>query len=68
MHVDGFRFDLASVTGRDARELLPTPALERIAEDRVLRCEDVARRGTPPVHTSGQFFGAALAEWNGGTR
>lgn len=37
--VDGFRFDLASVLGRDAHgDLLPNPPLlERIAEDPILR-------------------------------
>src|ERR1039458_9742187 len=39
MHVDGFRFDLASVLGRDgAGRLLPNaPLLTRIAEDPILR-------------------------------
>ena len=39
MHVDGFRFDLASVLGRDVRGrvLADAPLLERIAEDPILR-------------------------------
>ena len=39
MHVDGFRFDLASILGRDGSgNLLANPPLiERIAEDPVLR-------------------------------
>ncbi|MBN2700864.1 MAG: glycogen debranching enzyme, partial [Methylothermaceae bacterium] len=38
MHVDGFRFDLASILGRDedGRLLLNPPLLERIAEDPIL--------------------------------
>ncbi len=40
MHVDGFRFDLASVLGRDEHGVLlaNAPLLERIAEDPIL-CE-----------------------------
>jgi isoamylase len=39
MHVDGFRFDLASVLGRDesGKLLADAPLLERIAEDPILR-------------------------------
>ena len=39
MHIDGFRFDLASVLGRGrSGDLLPNPPLlERIAEDPILR-------------------------------
>ena len=39
MHVDGFRFDLASVLGRDGtgKLLANAPLLERIAEDPILR-------------------------------
>ena len=39
MHVDGFRFDLASVLGRDraGHVLADAPLLERIAEDPILR-------------------------------
>jgi glycogen operon protein len=39
MHVDGFRFDLASVLGRDrlGHVLADSPLLERIAEDPILR-------------------------------
>ena len=39
MHVDGFRFDLASVLGRDStgKLLANAPLLERIAEDPILR-------------------------------
>lgn len=39
MHVDGFRFDLASVLGRDehGNVLRNAPLLERIAEDPILR-------------------------------
>ena len=39
MHVDGFRFDLASVLGRDEHGniLRDAPLLEGIAEDPILR-------------------------------
>jgi hypothetical protein len=39
MHIDGFRFDLASALGRDrdGRVLADAPLLERIAEDPILR-------------------------------
>ena len=39
MHVDGFRFDLASILGRDrnGRVLADPPLVERIAEDPILR-------------------------------
>jgi glycosidase len=39
MHVDGFRFDLASVLGRDGngKLLANAPLLDRIAEDPILR-------------------------------
>ncbi|XUW90475.1 alpha-amylase family glycosyl hydrolase [Burkholderia sp. M6-3] len=39
MHVDGFRFDLASVLGRDENGKLVknAPLLERIAQDPILR-------------------------------
>src|SRR3569623_2888379 len=39
MHVDGFRFDLASILGRDGMGslLASAPLLARIAEDPILR-------------------------------
>src|SRR3984957_18904853 len=39
MHIDGFRFDLASILGRDTfGNLIPNaPLLEQIAEDPILR-------------------------------
>jgi len=39
MHVDGFRFDLASVLGRDTtgKLLADAPLLDRIAQDPILR-------------------------------
>ena len=39
MHVDGFRFDLASVLGRDrtGKLLANAPLLERIAKDPILK-------------------------------
>ena len=46
MHVDGFRFDLASVLGRDlhGHVLADAPLLERIAEDPILRDAKLDRR------------------------
>jgi glycogen operon protein len=53
MHVDGFRFDLASVLGRDrtGKLLANSPLLERIAED--------PRHGMPPVRTKWVVFQSA---------
>jgi len=68
MHVDGFRFDLASILGRDgAGNLLSNPPLiERIAEDPILR-------GTKLIAEAWDAAGAyqvgnfsrGWAEWNG---
>jgi isoamylase len=68
MHVDGFRFDLASILGRDGTgNLLSNPPLiERIAEDPILR-------GTKLIAEAWDAAGAyevgnfsqGWAEWNG---
>ncbi len=69
MHVDGFRFDLASVLGRDQRgQLLANPPLiERIAEDPVLRdCKIIAEAwDAAGAYQVGSFPGERWAEWNG---
>ena len=69
MHVDGFRFDLASVLGRDQDgQLLANPPLvERIAEDPVLRdCKIIAEAwDAAGAYQVGSFPGERWAEWNG---
>ncbi|WP_414473893.1 glycogen debranching protein GlgX [Microvirga sp. M2] len=68
MRVDGFRFDLASILGRDSEgNLLPNPPLlEQIAEDPILRdikliAETWDLGGAFQV---GTFPGQRWAEWN----
>ncbi len=69
MHVDGFRFDLASVLGRDEEGhlLADPPLLDRIAHDPVLRnvkmiAEAWDAAGTYQV---GHFQDRRWSEWNG---
>ncbi|MFO1521075.1 MAG: hypothetical protein U1G05_03360 [Kiritimatiellia bacterium] len=53
-HIDGFRFDLATVLtrGTDGAFLPRPPLIERITEDPVLRdASSSPRRGTPPAAT-----------------
>jgi glycogen operon protein len=68
MHVDGFRFDLASVLGRDQRGRIMAnpPLLEWIAEDPVLRdCKLIAEAwDAAGAYQVGQFP-HPWAEWNG---
>ncbi len=69
MHVDGFRFDLASVLtrGRDG-ELLPDPPIvEHIAEDPVLRdCKIIAEAwDAAGAYQVGSFPSDRFSEWNG---
>ncbi len=69
MHIDGFRFDLASVLDRDENgDLLPdAPLLERIAEDPIL-CEVriIAEAwDAAGAYQVGSFSEARWAEWNG---
>ncbi len=68
MHVDGFRFDLGSILGRDStgRLLENPPIIERIAEDPILRdtkliAEAWDASGTYQV---GSFHTTRWAEWN----
>jgi glycogen operon protein len=70
MHVDGLRFDLASVLGRDRKGnvLLEPPVIEMISEDPLLR--DVKLIAEPwdaaGLYQVGRFpFGTRWAEWNG---
>jgi isoamylase len=69
MHVDGFRFDLASVLGRDEQgNLLPdAPLLERIAEDPILRETKIIAEAwdAAGAYQVGRFSESRWAEWNG---
>lgn len=68
MHVDGFRFDLGSVLGRDAEGNLMEnpPVLERIAEDPVLRHTKIIAEAwdAAGAYQVGWFPGGRWAEWN----
>jgi glycogen operon protein len=68
MHVDGFRFDLASILGRDAdgRMLPNPPLLEQIAEDPLLRDVKLIAEAwdSAGAFQVGQFPGTRWAEWN----
>ncbi len=69
MHVDGFRFDLASILGRDQHgNLIPNPPLvERIAEDPILRDTKIIAEAwdAAGAYQVGSFPGGRWAEWNG---
>ena len=69
MHVDGFRFDLASVLGRDRQgNLQPNPPLlERIAEDPILRDVKLIAEAwdAAGAYQVGSFMGPRWSEWNG---
>jgi len=69
MHVDGFRFDLASVLSRDlhGRVLADAPLLERIAEDPILRDAKLVAESwdIAGAYQVGAFSQRRWAEWNG---
>ena len=69
MHVDGFRFDLASVLGRDLRGRVraDAPLLERIAEDPILRDAKLIAEAwdVAGAYQVGSFSHRRWAEWNG---
>jgi glycogen operon protein len=69
MHVDGFRFDLASVLGRDEQGnlLSNAPLLERIAEDPILRESKIIAEAWDAggAYQVGSFSEHRWAEWNG---
>jgi isoamylase len=70
MHVDGLRFDLASVMGRDVngRVLLEPPVVEMIAEDGVLTDTKLIAEPWDAVglYQVGTFpYGRRWSEWNG---
>jgi isoamylase len=68
MHVDGFRFDLGSVLGRDSdgRILENPPILERIAQEPVLRNTKIIAEAwdAAGAYQVGWFPGGRWAEWN----
>ena len=69
MHIDGFRFDLASILGRDRHGVLQQdmPLIERIAEDPVLRDTKLIAEAWDAggAYQVGSFGDARWAEWNG---
>ena len=69
MHVDGFRFDLASILGRDRKGnmLVNPPLLESIAEDPILRHVKIIAEAwdAAGAYQVGSFPGIRWCEWNG---
>jgi glycogen operon protein len=69
MHVDGFRFDLASILGRDRSGSLTAnpPLLEKIAEDPILRGVKLIAEAWDAggAYLVGRFPGERWSEWNG---
>ena len=70
MHIDGLRFDLASVMGRDpnGHVLLDPPVIERIGEDSVLTDTKLIAEPWDAVglyQVGGFPFGWRWSEWNG---
>ncbi|MCS7045651.1 MAG: glycogen debranching protein GlgX [Gemmataceae bacterium] len=70
MHVDGLRFDLASVFGRDrfGNVMLEPPIVEMIAEDGLLRDTKLIAEpwDAAGLYQVGYFpFGQRWSEWNG---
>ena len=69
MHVDGFRFDLASILGRDRDGSLVAnpPLLEQIAEDPILRGIKLIAEAWDAggAYLVGRFPGERWSEWNG---
>jgi glycogen operon protein len=70
MHVDGFRFDLASILGRDRRGnvMIEPPVIESMAEDGVLADTKLIAEpwDAAGLYQVGGFpFGRRWSEWNG---
>jgi isoamylase len=70
MHVDGFRFDLASILGRgrDGNALANPPILERIADDPILAKTKLIAEAwdAAGLYQVGDFtYGRRWMEWNG---
>jgi len=68
MHVDGFRFDLGSILGRDqnGRIMENPPTLEQIAEDPILNSTKIIAEAWDAggAYQVGWFPGGRWAEWN----
>ncbi len=68
MHVDGFRFDLGSILGRDqdGNLLENPPVIEGIAEDPILRHTKIIAEAWDAggAYQVGWFPGGRWAEWN----
>jgi glycogen operon protein len=68
MHVDGFRFDLGSILGRDqqGRLMENPPVLEQIAEDPIMRNTKLIAEAWDAggAYQVGSFPGGRWAEWN----
>jgi len=69
MHVDGFRFDLASILGRDRRGnvMVEPPVIEMIAEDGVMADTKLIAEpwDAAGLYQVGMFpFGRRWSEWN----
>ncbi|MDR1898755.1 MAG: glycogen debranching protein GlgX [Treponema sp.] len=68
MHVDGFRFDLGSILGRnqDGNLMENPPTLERIAEDPILSNTKIIAEAWDAggAYQVGWFPGGRWAEWN----
>jgi glycogen operon protein len=68
MHVDGFRFDLGSILGRDQHGQIMEnpPTLEQIAEDPVLNSTKIIAEAWDAggAYQVGWFPGGRWAEWN----
>jgi isoamylase len=68
-HIDGFRFDLASILNRDRNgELMPNPPLvEAIAEDPLLADTKIIAEAwdAAGAYQVGSFANLRWAEWNG---
>ena len=69
MHVDGFRFDLASILGRDqnGNVLSNPPLIEKIAEDPILANTKIIAEAwdAAGLYQVGSFYKSRWAEWNG---
>jgi len=70
MHIDGLRFDLASILGRDrlGRVLMEPPVVEMIAEDGILAETKLIAEpwDAGGLYQVGRFpFGGRWSEWNG---
>ncbi|MCL2721489.1 MAG: glycogen debranching protein GlgX [Treponema sp.] len=68
MHVDGFRFDLGSILGRDQNGNIMEnpPTLEQIAEDPILNSTKIIAEAWDAggAYQVGWFPGGRWAEWN----